>query len=52
MEYIYINSFVHACQGTMETFTIILTVTQFFYVLAIRGGRHGPVHVERRGNFA
>ncbi|EER99977.1 hypothetical protein BDA96_03G000300 [Sorghum bicolor] len=39
--------------GTMETFTIILTVTQFFYVLAIHGGSHGPaVPVERRRNFA
>ena len=37
----------------METFTIILTVTQFFYVLAIHGGSHGPaVPVERRRNFA
>lgn len=40
--------------GTMETFTIILTVTQFFYVLAIHGGRsHGPgVPVERHSNVA
>jgi hypothetical protein len=38
----------------METFTIILTVTQFFYVLAIHGGRsHGPgVPVERHSNVA
>ncbi|CAO2181573.1 unnamed protein product [Urochloa humidicola] len=39
--------------GTMEAFTIVLTVTQFFYVLAIvHGGNHGPVPVERRGNLA
>jgi hypothetical protein len=36
----------------METFTIVLTVTQFFYVLAIHGGSQGDVPVERRGNFA
>ena len=36
----------------MEAFTIVLTVTQFFYVvLAIRGGSHGPVPVERHGNL-
>ncbi|KAJ1281787.1 hypothetical protein BS78_03G000600 [Paspalum vaginatum] len=33
--------------GTMETFTVVLTVTQFFYVLAIHGGSHGPIPVER-----
>ncbi|RLN23225.1 uncharacterized protein C2845_PM07G40600 [Panicum miliaceum] len=37
--------------GTMETFTIVLTVTQFFYVLAIHGGSHGPVPVERHGTL-
>ncbi|PUZ58910.1 hypothetical protein GQ55_5G545300 [Panicum hallii var. hallii] len=38
--------------GTMEAFTIVLTVTQFFYVLAIHGGSHGPVPVERHaGNL-
>ncbi|TVU23170.1 hypothetical protein EJB05_30204 [Eragrostis curvula] len=38
--------------GTMEAFTIVLTVTQFFYVLAIHSGSQGAVPVERRGNFA
>lgn len=33
--------------GTMEAFTIVLSVTQLFYVLAIKGGSHGPVPVER-----
>ncbi|KAL6850269.1 hypothetical protein ACP4OV_020896 [Aristida adscensionis] len=38
--------------GTMEAFTIVLTVTQFFYVLAIQGGKQGVVPVERRGSLA
>ncbi|KAG8052557.1 hypothetical protein GUJ93_ZPchr0001g29918 [Zizania palustris] len=33
--------------GIMESFTIVLTVTQLFYVLAIHGGSRGPVLVER-----
>jgi hypothetical protein len=34
-------------QGTMEAFTIVLTATQLFYVLAIHSGSRGPVPVER-----
>ncbi|KAI5006359.1 membrane protein PM19L-like [Hordeum vulgare subsp. vulgare] len=33
--------------GTMEAFTIALTVTQLFYILVIKAGGHGPVQVER-----
>lgn len=33
--------------GTMEAFTIALSVTQLFYILAIKAGGHGPVPVER-----
>ncbi|GJN18414.1 hypothetical protein PR202_gb05575 [Eleusine coracana subsp. coracana] len=36
----------------VEAFTIILTVMQFFYILAIHGGCQGAVPVKRRGNFA
>lgn len=51
-----INSFRMVCelkpwefgiQGTMEAFTIVLTATQLFYVLAIHSGSRGPVPVER-----
>jgi hypothetical protein len=31
----------------MEAFTIVLSVTQLFYVLSIKAGGHGPVPVER-----
>uniref|UniRef100_A0A0D9UZ18 Uncharacterized protein n=1 Tax=Leersia perrieri TaxID=77586 RepID=A0A0D9UZ18_9ORYZ len=33
--------------GKMEAFTIVLTATQLFYVLAIHDGGRGPVPVER-----
>ncbi|EAY73285.1 hypothetical protein OsI_01159 [Oryza sativa Indica Group] len=33
--------------GTMEAFTIVLTATQLFYILAIHSGSRGPVPVER-----
>ncbi|KAM0862004.1 hypothetical protein ACQ4PT_045529 [Festuca glaucescens] len=37
--------------GTMEAFTIVLSVTQLFYVLAIKRGSHGPVPVERHNSL-
>uniref|UniRef100_A0A0E0FJF0 Uncharacterized protein n=1 Tax=Oryza nivara TaxID=4536 RepID=A0A0E0FJF0_ORYNI len=36
-----------ALTGTMEAFTIVLTATQLFYILAIHSGSRGPVPVER-----
>jgi hypothetical protein len=35
----------------MEAFTIVLSVTQLFYVLAIKRGSHGPVPVERHNTL-
>ncbi|GJN25527.1 hypothetical protein PR202_gb13366 [Eleusine coracana subsp. coracana] len=36
----------------VEAFTIILTVMQFFYILAIRGRCQGAVPVKQHGNVA
>uniref|UniRef100_A0A453ELC3 Uncharacterized protein n=1 Tax=Aegilops tauschii subsp. strangulata TaxID=200361 RepID=A0A453ELC3_AEGTS len=33
--------------GTMEAFTIVLSLTQLVYILTIKAGGHGPVQVER-----